>query len=101
MALEALATPRPDREVLLETAPSWPSAVNRTEDSEVVVARFRRNRYALTLEAPRPGLVYSFESDFPGWTTRANGKPAATRRANYAFRAGRGGRRHRRHRARL
>jgi hypothetical protein len=75
------------REVVLESAPVFAAAPNRGDDPAVQVAHFGRNGYRLRVEAPRPGLVYSADSFFPGWTARVNGRPARILPANYAFRA--------------
>ena len=39
------------------------------------------------LVAPRPGFVYWSATFFPGWRVKVNGRTAAIRVANYAFRA--------------
>jgi uncharacterized membrane protein YfhO len=75
------------RTVLLDEAPSFPPEPNPAADPAVMVESFRRNRYRLTLEAPRPGLVYAAESSLPGWTARVNGREVPILSANFAFRA--------------
>jgi len=61
--------------------------LNPAGDPPVAVESFRRNRYRLSLEAPRPGLVYAAESNLPGWTARVNGRAVPILAANFAFRA--------------
>ncbi len=86
-ALAAIASLQPERTVILEKAPSHRSVANQDQDPAVSILDFRRNRYTLALDAPRPGLVYCSESFFRGWTARVNGRPAEILRANFAFRA--------------
>ena len=85
-ALAAIAT-TPPRTVIIEKDPGFPTAPNTPNDPAVVVDSYRRNSVALTVDAPRPGLVYVSESYFDGWTARLNGSPATILAANYAFRA--------------
>jgi hypothetical protein len=86
-AVRALGRMAAGRTVLLEDAPSFPPGPNPADDPPVVVESFRRNRCRLTLEAPRPGLVYAAESSLPGWTARVNGRAVPILAANFAFRA--------------
>jgi hypothetical protein len=86
-ALRGLGKLAPGRHLVLERRPSFASAPNRPDDPPVAIAAFGRNRYRLTLDAPRPGLVYCSESSMPGWTARVNGRPAEILAANFAFRA--------------
>lgn len=86
-AVRALGRMPAGRTVLLEEAPSFPPRPSRPGDPPVVVESFRRNRYRLSLEAPRPGLVYAAESNLPGWTARVNGRAVPILAANFAFRA--------------
>ena len=86
-ALRALRRMPAGRTVLVEEAPSFPPRENAAADPPVDVESFRRNRYRLRLEAPRPGLVYASESSLPGWTARVNGRVVPVLTANYAFRA--------------
>jgi uncharacterized membrane protein YfhO len=53
----------------------------------VHVEAYHLNSVSLTVDAPRPGLVYAAESYFAGWTATVNGQPARILPANYAFRA--------------
>jgi hypothetical protein len=85
--LEALGGLAAGREVVLEAAPAFAPVPNDPADPPVEVRAFGRNRYTLGLAAPRPGLVYCSESDFPGWTVRVNGRPGRIVPANVAFRA--------------
>jgi hypothetical protein len=77
----------PSREILLERPAGFPSTPNGAGDPDVRVEAYHRNSVALTVDAPRPGLVYAAESYFDGWTVRVNGKPVTILPANYAFRA--------------
>ena len=85
-ALEAIASTAP-REVVVEENLPAPRAPNAAGDPEVSVERYRFNSLTLTVDAPRPGLVYASESFFDGWTATVNGAPARILPANYAFRA--------------
>jgi Bacterial membrane protein YfhO len=85
-ALNAVAV-APSREVLIERPPGFPSTANAPGDPEVRVEAYHRNSLALTVDAPRPGLVYASESFFEGWTARVNGVHVPILPANYAFRA--------------
>jgi hypothetical protein len=85
-ALTAIAT-TPSRTVLVEKQPGFPSTPNTANDPRVDVESYRRNSVVLTVDAPRPGLVYASESYFDGWSARLNGAAAAILAANYAFRA--------------
>jgi hypothetical protein len=84
--LSRLAT-TPQRTILLERTPPFPSTPNAPNDPEVRVESYRRNGFVLTVDAPRPGLVYASESYFTGWTARINGVATTIMPANYAFRA--------------
>jgi hypothetical protein len=84
--LSAIAT-APPREILIEQTPDFPSTANAPGDADVRVDAYRRNSATLTVDAPRPGLVYAAESYFDGWTATVNAKPARILAANYAFRA--------------
>lgn len=86
-ALVAAVAARPPSKVVLETAPSFPSQPNLPGDPPVVVSELRRNGYVLSVDAPRPGLVYCSESWFRGWRAAVDGRPVPILRANYAFRA--------------
>ena len=86
-ALEALGSATVGKQILLEQAPSFAGRPNQESDPVVTVDELRRNRYRLSLVAPRPGLVYAAESFFRGWSATVNGDPATILRANYAFRA--------------
>jgi hypothetical protein len=86
-ALRALGRMPPGRTVLLERPPSFPPRPNPAGDPAVAIESFRRNRYRLTLEAPRPGLIYAAESSMPGWTARVDGREVPILTANFAFRA--------------
>jgi hypothetical protein len=85
-ALSAIAT-TPSRVVIIETQPGFPATANGPADPAVVVESYRRNSVVLTVDAPRPGLVYAAETYFAGWTARLNGVETAILPANYAFRA--------------
>jgi hypothetical protein len=85
-ALAAIAS-APPLDVVLEEPPVFPSTPNSPGDPAVRVDAYRRNSIALSLDAPRPGLVYASESFFVGWTATVNGAPARILPANYAFRA--------------
>jgi Bacterial membrane protein YfhO len=85
-ALDAVATV-PSREVLLETDPGFPATPDAPGDPSVAVEAYRRNSFVLSVDAPRPGLVYVSDNFFDGWTAAVNGRPAVILPANYAFRA--------------
>jgi hypothetical protein len=85
-ALSAIAT-TPSRIVIVEKQPGFPVTANGPADPAVVVESYRRNSVVLTVDAPRPGLVYASETYFTGWTARINGIEATILPANYAFRA--------------
>jgi hypothetical protein len=85
-ALEAIAS-APPLDVVLEERPAFPPTPNASTDPAVRVDAYRRNSIALSIDAPRPGLVYASESFFDGWTATVNGAPARILPANYAFRA--------------
>ena len=85
-ALDAAAD-GPSREVLLETHPGFPSTPDAPGDPSVTVEEYRHNSIALSVDAPRPGIVYASENFFDGWTAVVNGRTAAIMPANYAFRA--------------
>jgi hypothetical protein len=85
-ALDAIAS-APPREVVVEERPSTPHAPNAPDDPGVAIESYRFNSMRLTVDAPRPGLVYASESFFDGWTATVNGLPAPILPANYAFRA--------------
>jgi hypothetical protein len=85
-ALNAVAT-TPSRVVIIEKEPGFPATPNRADDPAVVVESYRRNSVVLTVDAPRPGLVYAAETYFTGWTARINGAETEILPANYAFRA--------------
>lgn len=85
-ALAAIAG-EPSREIVLEESPSFAPAPNADGDPEVRLDSYRRNSIALSVDAPRPGLVYASESFFDGWSATVNGAPARILPANYAFRA--------------
>lgn len=85
-ALEGVGQPANSELLLLEEPPSFLSRPAEAE-ARVRVLFFHHNSYALETESPGPALVYCAESDMPGWSATVNGKPAAIRKANYAFRA--------------
>ena len=86
-ALEAIAAPSHNRELILEHEPSFPSLPNTTADPMVDVTSFGVNGFVLSLDAPRTGAIYLAEADFAGWRASVNGEPAAIVPANFAFRA--------------
>ena len=86
-ALAAIGSMAPGREVILETAPPFASQPNRDTDPEVEILELNRNSYTLTIDAPRPGLIYCSESFFRGWRALVNGRPTPILPANFAFRA--------------
>lgn len=85
-ALAAIAG-APPREIVLEESPTFAPAPNVVGDPEVRLESYRRNSIALSVDAPRAGLVYASESFFDGWSASVNGTPARILPANYAFRA--------------
>lgn len=85
-ALAAIGTAAP-REVIVETQPTVPRAPNPATDPAVTVDGYGLNRVRLTVDAPRPGLLYASETYFDGWSATVNGSPARILPANYAFRA--------------
>jgi hypothetical protein len=85
-ALDAIAS-APRREILIEEDPRVPTSANVPGDPEVQVLHYGLNGFDLTVDAPRPGLVYASESYFDGWRATINGAPAPILAANYAFRA--------------
>lgn len=85
-ALEQIGSPASDR-IVVETPLSFLSAPNRASDPPVRVVEFHRNRLVLEVNAPRRGLVYCSENNFPGWSATVNGRPAGILAANFAFRA--------------
>jgi hypothetical protein len=74
-------------EIVLERDPGVPAAPNTPADPLVRIESYRRNSARVSVEAPRPGLLYASESFADGWTARVNGRPAEILAANYAFRA--------------
>ncbi len=85
-ALEAAGQGRA-AEILLEREPGVPAAPNTPADPPVRIESYRRNSARVSLDAPRPGLLYASEGFFDGWTAYVNGRPAEMLAANYAFRA--------------
>jgi Bacterial membrane protein YfhO len=85
-ALEAIAS-TPPREIVLEEAPGFGRTPNSSGDPQVDVEEYGLNSVMLSVDAPRPGLVYASESFFDGWTARVNGRAARILPADYAFRA--------------
>ncbi len=85
-ALDDLATYAPARQVITEAALSFPPQRNPIFGPDVTVVAFHRNRFTVSLEAPRPGLLVCSESDFPGWTATINGRRGKILPVNYAFR---------------
>jgi hypothetical protein len=85
-ALDAVAD-GPSREVLLEADPGFPATPDAPGDPSVAVEKYRHNSFALSVDAPRPGIVYVSDNFFDGWTAVVNGRPAVILPANYAFRA--------------
>lgn len=83
-AREALPT-LPRGMVLVEETPSFSSRPGAA--GKVVVTKFALNEVALTVDAPRAGLLVCSESNFSGWTARVDGRPTRILAANYAFRA--------------
>jgi hypothetical protein len=77
----------PSRVLLLERPPGFPATPDSAADPVVHVEAYHLNSVSLTVDAPRPGLVYAAESYFAGWTATVNGQPARILPANYAFRA--------------
>jgi hypothetical protein len=77
----------PSTEILLERPPGFPASPEASGDPAVKVEAYHRNSVTLTVDAPRPGLVYAAESFFDGWTATVNGRPTRILPANYAFRA--------------
>ncbi len=77
----------PSREILLERHPAFASTPDRSDDPAVRVDAYHRNSVTLSVDAPRPGLVYMADSFFDGWTATVNGKNVPIMPANYAFRA--------------
>lgn len=86
-ALAAMAERRPQREILVEATPPFPSVPNDGREPPVRLAGLSLNRVELRVHAARPGLVYCSESHFPGWHATVNGRPTRILAANYAFRA--------------
>ena len=65
-----------------------PAPVGNAEgDAQVEIERYGFNGFVLTVNAPRPGLVYASENYFDGWTATVNGAAVSILPANYAFRA--------------
>ncbi len=85
-ALDLIATAG-RREIVIESPPGFASAPNQETDPAVGLESYRRNSFALTVDAPRPGFVYASESYFEGWSARVNGQETPIFPANYAFRA--------------
>jgi len=85
-AIDAVAT-APSDEVLIEEPVPFPAAPNLPTDPAVKIDAYHRNSVAVSVAAPRPGLLYASESFFDGWTATVNGVPAKILPANYAFRA--------------
>jgi hypothetical protein len=85
-ALEAVASVR-SSEILLERDPGVPNAPNAPGDPAARVDWYRMNSIGVTIDAPRPGLLYASEAYFDGWSATIDGKPIEILPANYAFRA--------------
>jgi hypothetical protein len=85
-ALDAIAT-APPRQIVVESPPGVPLAPNEPTDPAIGIESRRRNSITLTVDAPRPGLVYASDSYFTGWHARVNGVEVPILPANYAFRA--------------
>ena len=85
-ALAAIGAAAP-REVIVESPPSVTRAPNLATDPAVTVDRYGLNRVRLSVDAPRPGLLYASETFFDGWSATVNGSAARILPANYAFRA--------------
>lgn len=85
-ALDAIAEPDAD-EIILESDPGFTRQKNTPADPEVKLISFGLNSVVLSVNAPRPGLVYASESYLDGWTATVNGRATAILPANYAFRA--------------
>ena len=85
-ALQAVGTVR-SSEIILEQDPGVPHAPNSAGDPAVQLDWYRLNSVGVTVDAPRPGLLYASESYFDGWTATINGRPIEILPANYAFRA--------------
>jgi hypothetical protein len=86
-ALEEVGSGADPKELILEQLPSFPPSENSDTDPPVEIAQLRRNSVSLRVNAPRAGMVYAAEAQFPGWTARVNGRTARIVHANYAFRA--------------
>ena len=53
---------------------------------DVTVIRYASNRIDLQTHAPGPSYLVTSETDYPGWRATIDGRPAAIRTTNYAFR---------------
>jgi hypothetical protein len=85
-ALDAVGTAR-SSEIILERDPGVPMSPNTASDPSVRVDWYRLNSVGVTIDAPRPGLLYASEAYFDGWSATIDGKPIEILPANYAFRA--------------
>jgi hypothetical protein len=86
-ALKALALPRPERAIVVESAPPFASRANLPDNGSLKVEHFSNNYVRLSLVAARMGFVYASEAFFPGWEARVNGRIVPIEPANFAFRA--------------
>jgi hypothetical protein len=84
--LRILGNETNQRPLLLEQPPSFVTSPDHGA-APVSIRKMSRNGYVLALTAPRPGLLYSAESFFPGWTAKVNGITVPILTADYAFRA--------------
>jgi hypothetical protein len=85
-ALQLIAT-APRQQVILEAPPPFASAPNLADDPAPELISSRLNSLALTLHAPRPGLLYMADAYAEGWSAKVNGSAAPILPANYGFRA--------------
>lgn len=85
--LSGLADPSfdPEREVLLEGAPSREAAPQFEAHARLLERRAARLRFEV--EANRPGHLVVLDGFDPGWRATVDGTPAPVLRANQVFRA--------------
>jgi hypothetical protein len=74
-------------QVILNRHPGFVATSNHPGDSQPRVLAKGLNSVTIDIRAPRPGLIYVSETNYPGWSATVNDKPVAVLTANHAFRA--------------
>lgn len=82
-----LSSTAPTNQLLLEVAPPFAPEPNVAGDAQPQLKSRKLNSLSLSVNTPRPGLVYVADSFYPGWSAKVNGTATPILVANYAFRA--------------